>query len=89
MIPDFENKTSKEERIPLLTILPAKTKLWFKDLKLTLEVLEQSYEMVDKTFDELLKQSNHTQIISEPSQLFETKTNFLKALKKFTRNRIW
>ncbi len=85
VIPDLENKTSQEERIPLLTVLPPKIKLWFKDLKLTLEVLEQSYEIAHKTFEKLLKQSNKTQIISEPSQLFENKNNFLKLLKKFTR----
>lgn len=85
IIPDVETKSVSEERISLLQLLPDRVKLWFKDLKLTLSILERSFEAVCETFEQILAKSGQTQVISDPEKLFDTAQEWRAQLKNFTQ----
>lgn len=83
IIPDVQNRLIQETREPFFNFLPDNTRLWFKDVELTLEIIEKSFEKVEANFQEIIAKSGGIKVISEPSQLFETRRNFLNLIKEF------
>jgi transcription-repair coupling factor (superfamily II helicase) len=83
IIPDVQNKLVQETREPFLSFFPKDTRIWFKDVELTLEVVEKCFEKVEGNFAEIIAKSGGIQVISDPSQLFETRKGFLKLVKEF------
>ncbi len=82
IIPDVQTKLIKETRESFLNFFDANTRIWVKDIDLTLEIIDKLYEKVKENFEEIVKKSGGTQIINEPSQLFENKKSFQAELKK-------
>ncbi|MDR6564443.1 transcription-repair coupling factor (superfamily II helicase) [Arcicella sp. BE140] len=83
IIPDVQNRLIQETREPFFNFLPDNTRLWFKDVELTLEIIEKSFEKVEVNFQEIIAKSGGIKVISEPSQLFETRRSFLNLIKEF------
>ncbi|MBC7891848.1 MAG: transcription-repair coupling factor, partial [Sphingobacteriaceae bacterium] len=83
VVPDVQTKLVQETREPFLNFLPDETRLWFKDVELTLEILEKSFENVELQFQQILARSGGIKVITEPAQLFETRRMFLNQIKKF------
>ncbi|MEA5457763.1 transcription-repair coupling factor [Arcicella sp. LKC2W] len=83
IIPDVQNRLIQETREPFLSFLPKDARLWFKDVELTLEIIEKCFEKVEGNFQEIIAKSGGIQVISEPTQLFETRKGFLKLIKEF------
>jgi transcription-repair coupling factor (superfamily II helicase) len=84
IIPDVQNRLIKETREPFFNFLPTDARLWFKDVELTLEIIEKCFEKVEGYFQEIIAKSGGIQVISEPSLLFETRRSFLNLIKGFS-----
>jgi transcription-repair coupling factor (superfamily II helicase) len=83
IIPDVQNKLVQETREPFLSFFPKDARIWFKDVELTLEIVEKCFEKVESNFAEIIAKSGGIQVISDPNQLFETRKGFLKLVKEF------
>ncbi|MEA5427060.1 transcription-repair coupling factor [Arcicella lustrica] len=83
IIPDVQSRLIQETREPFFNFLPENTRLWFKDVELTLEIIEKSFEKVEANFQEIIAKSGGIKVISEPNQLFETRRSFLNLIKEF------
>ena len=85
IIPDIEHKSIHEDRISFLELLPKHIRLWFKDLSLTLDILDRSFQTVCETFNHILTQSGQTQVISDPELLFDKAKVWQEQIQNFTR----
>ena len=83
IIPDVQNRLTLESREPFLNFLPTDARIWFKDVELTLEIIEKCFEKVESYFEETIAKSGGIKVISGPSQLFETRRGFLNLIKGF------
>jgi transcription-repair coupling factor (superfamily II helicase) len=83
IIPNTQTRLLQETRESFLDFLPQNTLILLKNTLLTLEVIEKCFEKVQNSFEDILKMSNQTQVISDPEVLFETKNSFKKNLEKF------
>ena len=80
IIPNIQTKLLEEERVSLLDYISKSTVLWFKDLKLTLDVIEKSFEKASESFTEVIE---GVQIVSDPDQLFETPQHFKEMMAEY------
>ena len=83
IIPDVQNRLTLESREPFLNFLPTDARIWFKDVELTLEIIEKCFEKVEGSFQEIIAKSGGVKVISDPNQLFETRRGFLNLIKGF------
>jgi len=83
IIPNIENKLVHESREPFLDFLPQTATVWFKDVELTLEILEKSFEKAEQSLSNMVQGSGGIQVVSNPDALFETRRGFLNAVKAF------
>ncbi len=84
IIPNVQTKLVQEERQSLLEFISAETKLWFKDVQLTKDIVQKSFERADASFDKILKASG-AHVVSSPEKLFDTGEAFLQRTTSFTR----
>ena len=84
IIPNVQTKLVQEERQSLLEYIAADTKLWFKDVQLTKDIVQKSFERAEASFDKILKASG-AQVVSSPEKLFDGGDTFLERTKAFTR----
>lgn len=83
IIPDVQTKLIQETREPFLSFFPENTRLWFKDVEMTLEIVEKCFEKVETNLQQILARSGGIQVVSDPNQLFETRKSFLNQIKTF------
>ena len=83
IIPDVQNRLTLESREPFLNFLPTDALIWFKDVELTLEIIEKCFEKVESYFEETIAKSGGIKVISDPNKLFETRRGFLNLIKGF------
>lgn len=84
IIPNVQTKLLQETREAFLEFLPQNTTLWFKDVRLTLEVIDEYFDKAAHNFEKLMAGSGGTRIVSDPEQLFQTQKQFKQLLDKFT-----
>jgi transcription-repair coupling factor (superfamily II helicase) len=82
IIPNVQTQLLQEERQSFLEFISGDTRLWFKDVQLTIDVIQKSFEKATVSFDKILRQSG-TQIVLQPDQLFENEISFQQRLKLF------
>lgn len=83
IIPNVQTKLVQEERQSLLEYIGSDTKLWFKDVQLTKDIVQKSFERAEASFDKILKASG-AQVVSSPEKLFDGGDTFLKRTTEFT-----
>ncbi|GAB3193913.1 transcription-repair coupling factor (superfamily II helicase) [Pontibacter aydingkolensis] len=83
IIPNVQTKLLQETREAFLDFLPKNTNIWFKDVRLTLDVIEEYFDKASHDFEKLMAGSGGTQIVSDPEQLFQTQKQFKKLLDNF------
>ncbi|MGA0560523.1 transcription-repair coupling factor [Larkinella sp. VNQ87] len=83
IIPNIENKLIHETREPFLEFLPKTATLWFKDVELTLEIIEKNFEKAEQSLASLVGGKGGIQIVSDPDALFETRRGILNQIKAF------
>jgi len=84
IVPNVQARLNYETRQAFLDFLPAESLLWFKDVELTLDIVQKYYEKAEESFERMLVQSGQTQVITHPEALYETHKSFLDQIKKFT-----
>lgn len=84
IIPDVQTKLIQEERHSFLEFISPKSKLWFKDVQLTQDIIQKSFEKAEGSFDKIVKSSG-AKVISSPDKLFENGEDFVKRSQDFTR----
>jgi transcription-repair coupling factor (superfamily II helicase) len=84
IIPNVQTKLVQEERQSLLEYISPDTKLWFKDVQLTKDIVQKSFERAEASFDKILKASG-AQVVSSPEKLFDAGDTFMEHTQAFTR----
>jgi len=84
IIPNVQTKLMQEERQSFLDFISPKTKLWFKDIQLTIDVLNKSFEKAEASFDKIVQQSG-TRVVLQPEHLFEAGDLFQQKTESFQR----
>ncbi len=70
LIPNVQTRLVEEERQSFLKYLPRNTKVWFKDYEYCLEVVNKYFGKASESFDLVLSQSDQTQVVLNPVDLF-------------------
>ncbi|MCS7019139.1 MAG: transcription-repair coupling factor [Cytophagales bacterium] len=83
LIPNVQTKLLHETRESLLRFIPKNTRIWIKDIALTLEVLRKYFDKATQEFSNIISGGN-IQIVVSPADLFETPENFEEGLQNFT-----
>lgn len=83
LIPNVQTKLLHETREPFLKFIPKNTRIWVKDLAITMEVLRKYFDKATQDFAEIVSGSD-IQLIAKPTDLFETAQNFEETLQNFT-----
>ena len=83
IIPNVQTNLLHKERESFLQFILPSTQLWFKDMQLTIDIIGKYFERTSKNFQDILAQSNGTQIVSDPSILFVTKAAFEREIQCF------
>jgi transcription-repair coupling factor (superfamily II helicase) len=81
IVPDIQQKLSHETLESFLDFFHSDAVLWFKDVELTLEVIERCFEKAEKTLQEVT--GGGIQIVANPQDRFETRRGLLNQIKKF------
>ncbi len=76
LIPNVQTKLIQEERQGFLDFLPNNTKIWYKDFQHTLDIIDSYFDKASGSFDQVLDESGNTQVVLDPSDLFETSDSF-------------
>jgi transcription-repair coupling factor (superfamily II helicase) len=84
IIPDVQTKLMQEERQSFLEFISPSTKLWLKDVQLTVDIIQKSYSKALASFDRIVQQSV-AQIVLTPQHLFDNGDTFLKKSEDFQR----
>lgn len=85
LIPDVQTKLVQETRETFFSFLPEKTTVWIKDPGTLLEIIETNYEKATADFERIKSSGGgNIQIISNPSERWETKKDVKKSLSNFT-----
>ena len=72
IIPNVQTKLILEERQSFFDFLPKSTKLWFKDMALTYDVVDKYFDKATDNFDQILEVAGQTKVVLAPSDLFES-----------------
>lgn len=80
LMPNVQTRLVQEERQSLLEFVSPSTRVWIKDAELTRDVIERCYQKASASFDKILRESG-TQVILEPSHLFNNEASILSQLK--------
>jgi len=81
IIPNLQTKFIDEQKQSFLNFLPNNTKIWFKDVQLTLDTIDKYHENAKASFEDILNKSNNTQVVQKPELLFETHESLLNDLQ--------
>lgn len=85
LIPNVHAKLLQADRQAFLKFFPKETLIWFKDYRSTIATVQRGFDKVSETFDELMQMSDHTQVISDPTLLFETGESLEKLFAEFQK----
>lgn len=84
IIPDVQTKLMQEERQSFLDFISPKTRLWFKDVQLTLDVLNKLFDKAGASFDHIIRKTGAS-VVLHPENIFETGDSFAQKAKSFLR----
>jgi len=82
IIPNLQTRFIDEAKQSFMNFVPKNAKFWIKDVQLTLDTIQKTYEYAATSFETILAQSNKTQVILSPAQLFQTSEETLIDLEK-------
>ena len=82
IIPNVQTKLLQESRESFLDYIPEDTRLWFKDVRHTLDVIDEYFDKASQSFSQLMQHSGGTKIVSNPEALFETQQNVKRLLEQ-------
>jgi transcription-repair coupling factor (superfamily II helicase) len=83
VMPNVQTRLVQEDRQAFFEFIPGNTRIWIKDIQLTLDLVEKSFASASSNFQNALKQSGHAKLALEPDHLFGNSDSLLKLLKQF------
>ncbi|MCC2547261.1 transcription-repair coupling factor [Hymenobacter sp. BT175] len=83
IIPNVQTKLLQETREAFLDFMPRHTALWMKDVRQTLDIVDESFDRAELNFKEMLESAAGVQIVSKPADLFESAKTLKKLLDNF------
>lgn len=83
IIPDVQTKLLDEKRQSFLDYIPNNTIVWMKDHTYLKEVLQTSFDKVTNEFESILVTGEHNNLISDPSELFDSPSDFQASLLNY------
>jgi transcription-repair coupling factor (superfamily II helicase) len=85
LIPNVQTKLLEEDRQSFLNFFPKESLIWLKDYRNTIDIVQRGFDKVVESFEEILKVSDNTQVISDPEVLFETGQTLEAAMESFRK----
>ncbi|CAM3380250.1 transcription-repair coupling factor [Aquirufa ecclesiirivi] len=85
LIPDVQTKLIQESRESFLSFFPENSIIWIKDQDMLLEIIQNYFQKTHDAFEELKSRGSDIQLMSDPSERWESKKEFLKSLNQFTQ----
>nr|WKN39124.1 transcription-repair coupling factor [Tunicatimonas sp. TK19036] len=86
IIPNVQTKLLEEDRQSFISFLPVdNTQIWWKEIESAVDIIDQYFAKADENFETLMQESGGTQVVFNPSTLFETKAGFLQSIESFTQ----
>ena len=85
LIPNVQTKMLHEERQSFLKFFPDSSIIWIKDFRNTIDIVQRGFEKVSESFQEILRISGNTKVISDPDILFETGLSLTDQLNSFRK----
>ena len=70
----------QHDRQSLLEFMPAGTRVWIKDVHLTIDILQKCFEKASQSFDQIVKETSNPARVLEPAHLFESSESFMERL---------
>lgn len=83
IIPNIQTKLVTEKRVPFIEFLGENAIFWFKDLELSLEQVDLSFQKVEAAYNQLVPAGADIKISNDPKILYETRRSFLTQIKEF------
>ena len=83
LMPNVQTRLMQEERQSLFDFISS-TKVWIKDVKLTRDIVDRTFEKASDGFDKIIRESGQTKVSLEPKHLFDNGQSFEMHIKKFT-----
>ena len=83
IIPNIQTKLVTEKRVPFVEFLNENAIFWFKDLELSLEQTNLSFEKVEAAYNQLIPAGADIKISTDPKLLYETRRSLLNQIKEF------
>ena len=83
IIPNVQTKLILEERQSFFDFLPKNTKLWFKDMALTYDVVDKYFDKATDNFDHILEVAGQTKVVLAPLDLFESSQTLKSNIQHF------
>ncbi len=80
LIPNVQKNLLRESRESFFDFIPKETKLWFSDLRDSIDFIDRNYEKTQ----ELYSNSDSLLLHLKPEELFDTKLEILGKLNQFT-----
>jgi transcription-repair coupling factor (superfamily II helicase) len=82
LVPNVQTKLMTEERTSFLHFLGEKSRIWIKDYRNTLDIVERGFDKAVESFESIV-QASGAQIIKRPEDLFENSNSLGDNLQKF------
>lgn len=82
IIPNIQTKLTQEIRQPFLEFLPRNATVWAKDVDFTLDIVDKCFEKAEQSLADVVGGKGGVQVVSDPTDLFETRRSFLNQLKE-------
>jgi len=83
LMPNVQTRLMQEARQSFFEFVSPNTRVWLKDVELTRDVLNKSFEKATEHFDKILRESGQTKVVLEPHQLFEAGDTWEKQMSRF------
>ncbi len=83
IIPNVQTKLLQETRESILHFFPKETIIWLKDVKLTLETIDNLFDRANHEFQKALQETYNSKLITNSADLFETAKEFEKGIKEY------
>lgn len=83
IIPNVQTRLLEEERISFLEYLPGNSKIWIKDYKDTLDIVEKAFTKVCESYKHIIAKISETGIVNKPAELCENAESIQESLSKY------
>jgi transcription-repair coupling factor (superfamily II helicase) len=85
LIPNVQTKLLQEERQSFLKFFADDAIIWIKDFRNTIDIVQRGFEKVTESFQEIMRVSGNTKVISDPHILFETGASISDQFERFRK----